>query len=55
MKPAEMMQRLQEWFTPYTFEDFINDYGPKTHKELEQLERLWFQQVKVSGWFNSSQ
>lgn len=40
---AEMMQRVRDLFKPYTFEDYVKDYNPQTHHELEQLERS-FQQ-----------
>ena len=47
-----MWQRVQEFFQPYTFEQYVRDYGPKDHKELEQLERSW---LRASNWFNKSQ
>jgi hypothetical protein len=38
---AELMQRLQEMFKPYTFEEFVRDYNPQDIKDLENLEKSW--------------
>jgi hypothetical protein len=52
MKVADMWQRILEFVRPYTFEDYIKEYGPKDHKELEDLEKRW---LTSSNWFNRSQ
>lgn len=38
---SELMQRVQDMFRPYTFEDYVRDANPKTLHELEQLEQNW--------------
>jgi hypothetical protein len=52
MKVAELWQRVLDSVRPYTFEDYVREYGPRDHKELEDLERKWSQS---GGWFNKSQ
>ena len=35
------MQRLKDAFTPYTFEDYVNDSNPENWSQLKELERNW--------------
>lgn len=52
MRVADMWQRIQEFVRPYNFEDYVREYGPKDHKELEELEKNW---LRSNYWFNRSQ
>ena len=36
------MQRVQEMLKPYTMEDFISDGNPQDHKDVQRLEKIWF-------------
>lgn len=47
---SELMQRVQDVFKPYTFEDYVRDANPQNHQELEQLERNW---TRYKNEFNS--
>jgi hypothetical protein len=47
---SELMQRVQDVFKPYTFEDYVRDANPQNSFELEQLERNWF---RYKNEFNS--
>lgn len=38
---SDMWKKLQDFFKPYTLEDFIADNKPVDHKDVERLERLW--------------
>jgi hypothetical protein len=38
---SKLMERLQDVFRPYTFEDFVVDANPQTWSELKELERTW--------------
>jgi hypothetical protein len=55
MKPASSWWRFFHIFKPYTFEDFINEYKPKDHKELEDVERRWFRNLEASSRFSKMQ
>ena len=46
----ELWRNLQSWFKPYSLEDFIRDYDPKDHHDLEQAERLWARYKDQSFW-----
>lgn len=52
MRVADLWHRVLDFLKPYTFEDYVKDYGPQDHKELEQLEKNW---LRASTWFNRSQ
>jgi len=54
MRVADMWQRVQELFKPYSLEDYVRDYDPQTPHELEQIERNW-QRIMTGAWFNRSQ
>ena len=36
-----MWKKLQDYFKPYTLEDFIQDNDPVDHKDLQRLEEIW--------------
>ena len=38
---SELMNRVQEMFRPYTFEDYVKDANPQNWSELKELERNW--------------
>jgi|688.fasta_scaffold51864_4 hypothetical protein len=38
---SDLMQRLRDYFEPYTLQEFIEEYGPADHHEVERLEKLW--------------
>ena len=46
----ELWLNLQHLFRPYSLEDFINDYQPKDHQDLERAERLWQQHKDQNFW-----
>lgn len=47
---SELWKNLQNWFRPYSMEDFINDYGPQDHFDLERAEKLWSKHKEQSFW-----
>ncbi len=46
----ELWRNLQNWFRPYSMEDFINDYKPQDHYDLERAERLWTKYQDRNYW-----
>lgn len=47
---SELWRNLQNMLRPYSLEDFIRDYDPKDHYELEQAERLWSRYRDEKFW-----
>lgn len=45
---SELMQRVQDFFKPYTLEQFIIDSNPQTTEDVEYLERVWAKYTKNS-------
>ena len=38
---SDMWKKLQDYFKPYTLEEFIKDNDPVDHKDVERLESIW--------------
>ena len=47
---SELWLNLQSMLKPYSLEDFINDYKPQDHADLERAERLWQQHREQGFW-----
>jgi len=52
MTAAKLWDLLCTCFKPYSLEEYIRAYGPKDHKELEDLERKW---LTSNSFYNKSQ
>jgi hypothetical protein len=37
----ELMQRVVDAFKPYSLEDFILDYEPQNHYDVERAQKEW--------------
>ncbi len=47
---SDLMQRVREFFKPYTLEDYIKDNEPRSIEEVEALERSWLRTVAPQAW-----
>ena len=47
---SELWKRVRDLFQPYTFQDFIEDYDPKDHRDLKTLEQRW-QDINSAKFF----
>lgn len=47
---SNLMQRVRDFFSPYSFEDYVADNKPQTREDYQELERTWLQQVGANSW-----
>lgn len=38
---SDLMKRVQDFFKPYTLDQFIADHNPVDHKDIQRLEQVW--------------
>lgn len=38
---SDLAKRVRDLFKPYTFQDFVEEYDPKDHRDLKELEQRW--------------
>lgn len=38
---SELWKRIRDFVQPYSFQDFVEEYDPKDHRDLKELEQRW--------------
>jgi len=38
---SDLMNRVQEFFKPYTLDEFITDHNPQDYADIQRLELVW--------------
>jgi hypothetical protein len=38
---SDLMRRIQDFFKPYTLDQFIEEHNPQDYADVQRLEQVW--------------